>query len=133
MSATSVTLAGRHAAEALMLDACTVKRLASQVTDPETGVVTPTYTTIYTGKCKVQRTTRASRVAPTSVGEAEVFLARLELHLPVAASHVTSDDIATVTASALDPDLVGMVFHVRELAAKTLQTARRFGIELVTS
>ena len=133
MSAVTATLRGRLAAEALMLDTVTVTRLASQVTDPDTGVVTPTYSTIYTGKAKIQRLPRASRVTPTSVGEAEVFMSRLELHLPIAAIDVTSDDIATVTASQLDPDLVGMVFHVRELAAKTLQTARRFGVELVTS
>lgn len=133
MSAITATLRGRAAAEALMLDAVTVTRLASQVTDPETGVVTPTYTTIYTGKCKVQRSQRASRVAPTSVGEAEVFESRLELHLPTSATGVTSDDIATVTASVLDPDLVGMVFHVREPAAKTFTTAHRFGIIQVTS
>jgi len=133
MSAVTALLRGRTAAEALMLDTVAVTRLASQVTDPDTGVVTPTYTTIYTGKAKVQRTPRASRVTPTSVGEAEVFMSRLELHLPITATGVTSDDIATVTASTLDPDLVGMVFHVRELAAKTLQTARRFGVEVVTS
>lgn len=135
MSATSAILRGRTAAERLMVDTVTVTRLdpVATTTDGETGVVTKVYTTVYTGKAKIQRTTRASRVTPTNVGEAEVFLARLELHLPVAVLDVASDDIATVTASTLDPDLVGMVFHVRELAAKTFQTARRFGIELVTS
>lgn len=133
MSATSAVLRGRTAAERLMLDTIVVTRLASTVTDPESGVVTPTYATVYTGKGKVQRTPQASRVTPTSVGEAEVFMSRLELHLPVAATGVTADDIVTVTASVLDADLVGKVFHVREIAVKTLQTARRFGIEVVAS
>jgi Family of unknown function (DUF6093) len=133
MSAISATLRGRTAALALMVDTVTVTRLASSVTDPETGIVTPTYSTVYTGRGKVQRTPRASRVQPASVGEAEIFMSRLELHLPLTATGVTTDDIATVTASPLDSDLVGMVFHIRERAAKTFQTARRFGVELVSS
>lgn len=132
MSAVTAILRGRTAAERLMLDTVTVKRLTSTVTDPEFGTITPTYSTIYTGKAKIQRTQRASRVQPVSVGEAEVYESRLELHLPVTATGVTSDDIATVTASS-DADLVGQAFHVREPAAKTLQTARRFGIEWITS
>ena len=131
MSATSAILRGRTAALALMLDTVTVTRLASSVTDTETGVVTPTFSTIYTGPGKIQRTPRASRVQPASVGEAEIFLSRLELHVPITATGISVDDIATVTASPLDPDLVGKAFHIRELAVKTLQTARRFGIELV--
>jgi Family of unknown function (DUF6093) len=135
MSATSAILRGRTAALALMLDTVTVTRLdpAATTTDGETGVVTKVYTTVYTGKGKIQRTPRASRVQPASVGEAEIFMSRLELHLPLTATGVTTDDIATVTASPLDPDLVGMVFHIRERAAKTFQTARRFGVELVSS
>jgi len=37
-----------------------------------------------------------------------------------------------VTASVNDPDLVGKTFHIRELAEKTWQTARRFGCEQVS-
>lgn len=133
MSATSITLAGRAAAERLMIDSCTVTRLASRVSDPETGVVTPTYTTIYTGKCKVQRGVHPTNSRPIDVGEAERFANYIELHLPMSVVGVTSDDIATVTASVLDADLVGTVFHLRELAHKTFQTARRFGVQEVTS
>jgi Family of unknown function (DUF6093) len=135
MSAVSALLRGRTAAVALMLDTITVTRLdpTATTTDGETGVVTKVYTTVYTGPGKIQRTPRASRVQPATVGEAEVFMSRLELHLPITAVGITADDIATVTASQLDPDLVGKVFHIRELAVKTLQTARRFGIELVAS
>ena len=133
MSATSITFAGRRAAERLMVDTCTVRRVASHTTDPETGVITPTYSTIYAGKCKVQRNPAPTNSRPTSVGEAEVFLAYIELHLPTSATGVDSDDMATIDTSALDPDLVGVVFHLRELAHKTFQTARRFGVQEVTS
>lgn len=133
MSATSVTLAGRAAAGRLMVDACTVKRLTSHSTDPETGLVTPTYTTVYTGKCKVQRTPHPTNSRPLTVGEAVVFAAYIELHLPTSVLGVGTDDIATITVVLLEPDLVGTVFHLRELAHKTFQTARRFGVQEITS
>jgi hypothetical protein len=91
MSATSVTLRGRAAAERLMLDTCTIQRTASLTTDPDTGVVTPTYTTVYTGKCKVQQQSPAS--APTVVGEASVFVGQLELNLPMSVTGVQPDDL----------------------------------------
>lgn len=131
MSAASITLRGRTAAEALMVDACTVKRLASTSTDPETGVITPTYTTVYTGKCKVQQSAPAT--APTTVGEAEIFVGQLALHLPVSATGPAPDDLVTVTASALDPDLVGKTFHLRGPAHKSYPTAHRFPMVEVTS
>lgn len=135
MSATTALARGQAAALALMVDTISVTRLnpATTTTDPDTGVVTKGYTTVYTGVGKIQRTPQSSRVTPTSVGQAERFMSRLELHLPLAATGVLADDIVTVTASVHDPDLVGKVFHVREIAAKSWQTARRFGIEYVGS
>jgi hypothetical protein len=124
---------GRRAAEALMLDTCTVQRLASETTDPDTGVVVKHFTAIYVGKCKIQHTQRPTNAHPTNIGESEVLQARIELHLPTSVVGVLSDDFVTVTASALDADLVGATFHVRELAHKTLQTARRYGLLEVTS
>lgn len=126
MSATSVTLRGRAAAEALMQDACTITRLTGSSTDPETGVVTPTYTTIYSGRCKIQQ--RAPAAAPTDVGEAAVFVGQLELHLPVsdATALVAPDDLVTLTACALDGSLVGRAFRLRGPAHKSYATARRF-------
>lgn len=137
MSATSAILRGQAAAERLMVDTCTVTRLTGQANVPDTGQVVNTYTTIYptpggVGRCKVQRPVRPPNARPENVGEANVFMARLELHLPVSAVGIRSDDVVTITASQ-DPDLVGAVFHLRELAHKTFQTARRFGIEEVTS
>ena len=135
MSAASALLRGRALALSLMVDTCTVTRLdpATTTTDPDTGVVTKGFTTIYSGPCKVQRVPRASRTQPVSVGEAEVILSRLELHVPTSAVGILADDIATITASTFDADLVGKVFHVRELAHKSWETARRYGVEEVAS
>jgi Family of unknown function (DUF6093) len=123
VSATSVTARGRVAAEANMLDACTVRRVTN-TSDPDTGAATPSYTAVYTGKCKVQQ--RAPAAAPTDVGEAAVFVGQLELHVPTSVTGPQPDDLVTVTACALDPDLVGRTFRLRGPSHKSFLTARRF-------
>jgi hypothetical protein len=126
VSASSTVLRGRAAAEALMLDACTVKRATGSAVDPEVGTITPTYSTIYDGKCKVQQTAPAT--GPTVVGEAEVFVGQLQLHLPVttATAAVAPDDLVTITTCVLDATLVGKTFKLRGPAHKSFATARRF-------
>lgn len=131
MSAISATLRGRAAAQRLMVDACVIKRQTGSSTDRDTGIITPTYTTIYTGICKVQAA--AASAGPSILGEAEVLIAELQLHIPVSADTVQSDDIATITASVLDPKLVGRVFRIRALSHKTFLTARRFSLIEITS
>jgi hypothetical protein len=126
MSASSITMRGRAAALALMQDACTVQRLTGSVADPETGNLTPTYTAVYSGPCKLQQA--APPANPTEVGEAAVFIGQLVLHLPVtdATALVRPDDLVTVTACALDASLVGKTFKLRGPAHKSYATARRF-------
>lgn len=119
------------AAQALMVDTCLVQRVASQSTDPDTGVITYTYSTVYAGPCKVQQ--RAAIARPEVIGEAAVFMSRLELHVPVSVTGIASDDRVSITASAHDPDLLGRVWHIRELAHKSLASARRYSIVEVTS
>jgi hypothetical protein len=126
MSAASITLRGRAAAEALMTDACTVQHLTGSTTDQDTGVVTPDNDTVYTGRCKIQQATPAA--APTDVGQAAVFVGQLQLHLPVTTetAGVAPDDLVTVTACVLDASLVGKTFRLRGPAHKSYATARRF-------
>lgn len=131
MSATSITLRGRVAAERNMLDAVTIQHQTGTTSDPETGVTTPTYSTIYTGKAKIQ--TAQFSGSPSDVGEASVIVSQLQVHVPVAATGITSEDVVTVTASALDPDLVGKTFRIRGPSHKSYLTARRFSVIEVTS
>lgn len=130
MSASSVLLRGRAAAEALMVDTCTVRR-STYVTDPDTGVRTPTITVVYTGRCKVQQ--RSAAASPTDVGEAELLASQLELHVPVSAAGIHADDVATMNTSVLDPDLPGQVFTIRGEAHKSFLTARRLVVEELNS
>lgn len=132
MSAASVTTRGRAAAEALMLDACTIARTTGSSTDPDTGVVTPTTSTAYTGKCKVQQS-KVPIGEPKDLGEASILVVHLEVHVPMSATGIQVDDVVTVTASALDPDLIGRRFTVRGVAHKSFLTARRLDVQEVDS
>ena len=130
MSAAYAALRGRLAAEALHTDACTVHRPGAPVTDPETGVVVPTLTLVYTGKCKVQSAT-AQAASPVAGGH--VFTVEsLRLDFPVS-SALRTGDVATIAASAMDPDLIGLTFRLVELARGTNRTADRWNVELVTA
>jgi hypothetical protein len=131
MSATSALLRGRVAAEALMLDTVTIRRRTGESTDGDTGVTTPVWTVVYSGKGKVQQ--RSTQGSNRDVGEAERLASSLELHLPITATGPQSDDVATVDTSALDPQLVGKTFTVRGPAHKSFATARRLTVEGLTS
>lgn len=131
MSAASVLLRGRQRAEELMIDACVITRATGSSTDGETGVVTPTTTTVYTGPCKVQQA--ATTGAPKDLGEASVQLQQLQLHIPASATGVQVDDVATITASSFDADLVGKKFTVRGAAHKSFLTARRLDVQEIGS
>ena len=70
---------------------------------------------------------------PQNVGEALVYQLLIDVQVPMSVTGLAVGDVVTVTASALDPDLVGRHFWVKDLAHKTHMTARRLGCEEVTS
>jgi hypothetical protein len=125
---------GRAAAESLMVDTCTIRHRTGETTDTTTGVVTPTTTTVYTGRCKVQQSTLGAASEPRDPGEASVRLVAYAVHLPVATSTGIRDgDEITITAAGHDPDLVGKVFTVLGTMAKTYATARRLQVQEVAT
>lgn len=132
MSRDTVLAVGRKAAEKGMVDACTIQRASGAgTTDPVTGVPSLSYMTLYTGACRVQQQVAIAR--PHDVGEDKVWLVRFDLQLPMATSAgLAVGDRVTITASVNDPDLVGRVFAVNELAHKSEATSRRVGIIEVT-
>ena len=131
MDIAAAVAAGRRAAEARMTDTCAITRVTGQTTDMDTGQVVDVTEPVYSGPCRVQqRSTVASRV---DVGEASLLLVALELHLPVAASTDVHAEDAVQIVTSVDPDLVGKHFTVKQVAHKTDATARRLGIQEVTS
>lgn len=131
MSATSVTLRGRVSAEARMVDTCTVQRVTGSSTDQDTGVVTPTTTTIYTGKCRIRQAVEVGR--PLDSGQAQRYMQHSILSIPIASAVLLVDDVVTITASALTANLVGRTWHVRAVSGDTNTTAARYEIAEVTS
>lgn len=131
MSAASLIARGQAAAEALMVDACTITRAGTVSTDPDTGVQTTTSTTIYSGKCKVAQRNLEGRDA--LIGEAADVLLRIEVHVPVTGTTgLAVGDLVTITTATLDADLSGKTFRVHDLVHKTFLTARRLGVVEVT-
>ena len=126
MSRSRVLARGQLAAEAGMVDACTVRRRTGATTDPNTGVSTPTYSTLYSGACMVQNSRPMAR--PTDAGEDYLLLLRLEVYLPIAVTGLEIGDEVAITTSVHDPDLPGRVFRVHDLMHKSFATARRVGV-----
>lgn len=118
----------RAQAEAMMTDTGSVRRPGPEVTDPETGVVTPGMVEVYAGKVKLQgaRALAGEQVA----GGHKFIIENLQLHFPVG-SGLRIDDVCTLTASVLDPDQVGLSFRLTEKDRGTYRTADRWNVELV--
>jgi hypothetical protein len=129
MSARSATVRGRRRAEALMIDRCTIERVTGEPgsLDPETGVRDPApSTTVYSDKCRVQ-TYEAHESTPDS-GDHVWTVQRYAIHVPVG-TDARVDDTVTITASPLDPDLVGRKYTVVALLHKTFATANRLAVD----
>ena len=130
LNPTGVLLRGRAAAEALMVDACRIERKTVEATSTTSGAVTPTYLTLYEGKCRVQQHSTEARVEDSA--EQYDRMLRLEVQLPMSVVGLKVDDRITITTSALDADLVGRQVWIRQLAHKTHATARRVTAEELT-
>ena len=113
-----------------MLDVCTVERPGELVTDAE-GNVSPDLSLVYEGACKVQQTiTQASN---PSAGGHQFTLQDSRVDFPVSAGPLAVDDVVTLVASVLDPQLVGRSFRVTELFHKSYATAQRTRVEEITA
>lgn len=123
----------RAEAESLMVDSIRFAHPGTETYDDTTGgYVTTPGTTIYAGPCKVQ--VRAASPADASVGDAELVIDRLEIHVPVSAVDIPPSSVGTITAvgAASDPSLVGNQYRVLGTHAASFKTARRLPVELVT-
>lgn len=132
MSATGTARRGRRRAESLMVDACEIRTKPTVgELDPETGARPETPgTVLYTGKCKVQ-TYEAHEQTPQS-GQHVYTVQRYYVHIP-AAEDVPVDARVTITASELDPNLVGKTYRVAGGLHKSFSTANRLLVDEVTA
>lgn len=124
MSRASALARGQAAALIGMVDACTIRRVTGSTFNRTLGMNQPTYLAPdpYAGKCRVQQ--HQATADGRDVSEDHLLLLRLEVQLPTSVAGLEVGDEITVTASR-DPDLVGRVFRIHDLAHKTDATARR--------
>lgn len=124
----------RAEVEGRMVDACTITRAGVNDTtfDPDTGVYTDAAdSTVYTGRCEIQ-VSDGLNANTTEAGGQVVVDQRVTLKIPMAVEDIRPDDVVTITASELDPDLVGKTYRVMAGFAKSFATARRLQVEEVT-
>lgn len=133
MSAGTALLRGRNLVERLMVDACTIEHQTGQTVGAG-GVITPTMTVAYSGKCRVVVRTR-ERLGGSwmDVGEELRVVSRLELQIPISAPEPVEGDKVTITASVYDPQLPGKVYSVRDIMHKSFLTSRRITITETSS
>jgi hypothetical protein len=111
-----------------MVDTCELRAPDTRVWNEATGTYTDTPGTLrYSGVCKVQTTDTIGQ--DRAAGERLTTTTRFEVHLPMDATAAQVDDIITITASVLDPQLVGRRFRVASLVHKSHMTARRIPVE----
>lgn len=122
MSARTAVIAGRKAAEALMVDRAAVTR--PTVTTGPAGLDQVTETPVWTGPCKVQ-TYEAHEIAANAAG-ALVTLQRYSIHLPHHVDVVRVGDLIRVAGYL-------SVFRVTGLFDKTHVTSRRFQVDVETN
>lgn len=117
----------RKAAEALMVDSCTITRPGEPVTDPDTGDVAVGEVAVYAGICKVQSKDSAT-ATPDSAGASFVFVSR-QVHIPANAADVQDGDVVTITASLLNAFTVGKQYRVEGFTPDTFDTAARIPVK----
>jgi hypothetical protein len=131
VTATSVAIRGRLAAEREMTSACTIApRGTTPTTDPDTGEVTfPAGTPVYSGKCRVRPA--GTQGSTLEAGGAEVFAFDYLVSVPFSVTGVQEGHRVTVTASP-DPALVGVTVEVQKVDRGEHITARRLSCNEVS-
>ena len=131
MQAEEIVYAGRAVAERLMTDTCTVQRQTSSSMSETTLVVTPVYSTLYTGKCRVREETAGD--LSIDVGQRAGSVRSYTVSVPMSAIAFAPDDLVTITASGLDDAQPAVTLRVLGVTHGSQITARRFRCQEVTS
>lgn len=107
-----------------MVDECIVQR-PTGTPDPLTGVTEKV--TVYEGRCKVggDRPYENQQNAGGSFGSVQ----RYTVHVPALSGPYDDGDLVTVTASPLQPHLVGRTARMAGRDERSLQTAQRIFVD----
>jgi hypothetical protein len=127
VSAADALRAGRAAAESLMIDTCRITSGGPVVTDPDTGEVTRTRTTVYEGRCKVQ--SKDSAVSNPEAGGGSFTVVSRQVHIPANAAEVVDGHEVEITGSLLNAFTVGKVYRVTGFTPDSFDTAFRLPVK----
>lgn len=133
MSAASAVLAGRAAAESLMVDTLLVEvKTGGMTTDPVTLAEVPVWAQVYAGPGRIQRPGSLSPREQVA-GGFEFDVRALLAQLPLSATGISQGMRVTVTAIGplTDPDLLDVVASVQANLSKTHATKRTLVCEEV--
>jgi hypothetical protein len=152
VSAKSITLAGRRAIEAQMVDRCVVTRdsdpndpgYVEPVMDPVTLQYPPApRIRVYEGNCRVQvRSDINANAVEAVIGDHEFTYRTATLQLPIdtdvkdfgSTAAIRPDNVATILRCSLDPAMENRELNLQaESKGKTHATHRRFRIREVLS
>ena len=111
----------RHYAESRMRATCVIERKTGETTTA--GVVTPTWTTIYEGKC-YSRYPGLAQEANRDVSGATVTESRLIVRIPLGAACKPGDRV-TIAADPDNPQMAGTVLLVESTDDQSQATAQR--------
>lgn len=112
---------GRQAAESRMRATCKIERPGAATTNANTGVVSTTLTSVYTGKCWI--TDFNAHPSTFDLVGAQVSINQPIVKVPTSAAAIRVGDQITITA---DPDgtNANKVFRVVAIRSKSQETAR---------
>jgi len=128
---TALVERGRAAAEALMVDACTVARKGEKTLAADNIRYEYPETQVYSGKLRIRAPNQAPWVQEAT-GQV-ITWSQFTFSFPVAESAgLRQGDVVTITACELDPGLVGMQVRLAGRAGQTHSTARRWRVEEAT-
>jgi len=128
---------GRVLARARMRAIVVVRRVGEKVRDPETGTLQPSFTVIYpTALAEIRfrdNQPRTGDIAGQRFSEQTPFVA-----FPIDGEHsdeaalIRMDDIGEVISDPDNPGNVGITFRIAGIHTKSLATARRLPVEVVS-
>lgn len=130
MGRENVILAGRAFLSASLTETCTIERPTLPVTNPDTGVVTYTWMSLYIVQaCKVGK----AQPSASELGSAHIVTVAPVITVPVEVVDIADQDRITITASELDPELVDRVYRVQGPDHRTFPNRRQLSVIEVTS
>ena len=128
MSALAAIQQARQLAATMMVDTGRVTRDGEPTFDPDTGLVTPSATTIYEGPVWMRMPTVLE--SEVLFGEEQVSRTRYLAVFPYDVTGVRAGDVITLTETE-DPDAEGREFRVLSVPTRTYYDSKRFPCEVV--